>query len=175
MLPVSGSEPRWEPEKWNSVGAAAAGNNCYAYALDNFDPARVVKPLPGRGPEDESVAWSCASLESQMIQDLGPMIQPSVAQQRCPTGYSKIYALSTVTDQSLLPPLPTIQGNDFHYIRQDHDGYWSHKLGSNGPTRFDFAGRFIVNPENSDFGPDYVNRCGFYCVQKDASRSVLLD
>ena len=39
-----------------------------------------------------------------------------------------------------------ILGADFHWLRLDADGMWSHKLGEKRPTRIDNAGQIIMDP-----------------------------
>ena len=41
-------------------------------------------------------------------------------------------------------------GYDFHWYRQNPDGTWSHKLGSEPVTNCDFSGNIIYDPEESN-------------------------
>ena len=45
FLPMSGSEPPYEPALWNTNYMDRVNHNCYAYFLDNFIPGR---PKRGR-------------------------------------------------------------------------------------------------------------------------------
>ena len=40
--------------------------------------------------------------------------------------------------------------NQYHFLRQDIDGIWSHKAGGFLPTRFDKKGFLIMNPETRE-------------------------
>lgn len=46
---------------------------------------------------------------------------------------------------------------DYHFYRQDCDGSWSHKPGTNDATNEDASGNIILNPEDSD--RNYVEKC----------------
>jgi hypothetical protein len=66
------------------------------------------------------------------------------------------------------------KGEDYHFYRQDKDGMWSHKDGSNKVKRYDALKQPIANPElaSRDYrwqGSDlnYEDFCGFYCVPRD--------
>lgn len=92
-----------------------------------------------------------------------PQIQKTTFYGRCPKGMSKI---ALVVDP----------GEDYHYYRQDADGMWSHKDGSNKVKRFDAMKQPIFNPalaarnylwQNSDL--NYEDFCGFYCVPRDGT------
>lgn len=52
---------------------------------------------------------------------------------------------------------------DYHWYRQDSDGYWSHKPGTTAVKRTYNSGNLILDPETCDRGP-YVNFLGFYAV-----------
>ena len=67
-------------------------------------------------------------------------------------------------------------GQDYHFLRQDSDGWWSHKDGGNKVKRFDADGLPIWNPETAsrDYRPNgsylnYSDFCGFYCVPRNKS------
>jgi len=90
-----------------------------------------------------------------------PAIKRTTFKARCPAGKSKI-------------ALVVHPGEDYHFYREDPDGYWSHKDGSNEVKRFDAEGKPIVNPETAarDYRPrgsflNYKDFCGFYCVPRN--------
>lgn len=58
-------------------------------------------------------------------------------------------------------------GVEFHWYRQDADGFWSHKRGHLPVTRRDASNHLIVNPQHADrnYGDvNYTQFCDFYCV-----------
>jgi len=94
-----------------------------------------------------------------MRQDV-PDIRRSSFKARCPTGSSKI-------------ALVVHPGEDYHFYRQDADGWWSHKDGSNEVKRYDAEGKQIWNPKTAarNYRPtgsflNYTDVCGFYCAPR---------
>jgi hypothetical protein len=56
---------------------------------------------------------------------------------------------------------------DFHFYRQNRNGYWSHKPGSNLVTDRDASNRLITNPDkaNRNYGAlNYSKKCKKLCV-----------
>lgn len=176
--PRSGAEPPYEPERWNGDPAVYRSLNCYAYAANFLDPATIEKcrqnngkdcrgffPQPGArsGARDALNARerrNCPSVEALMRSDI-PELSKSSFHAQCPSGSSKIALVSH-------------KGEDYHYYRQDTNGMWSHKDGSNKVKNFDALKRAIFNPEFAarDYrhvGSDlnYADFCGFYCVPRD--------
>jgi len=150
--PVSGSEPEWNPSRWE---ANTQYNNCYAYALDDREPQETLrhrKPIPG----PHRSYYTC----SQVIEGLKDEVpQMYVASFGCPcaSGFKKIYA--AVSDEG--------EDNDFHFWRQDRDGWWSHKPGSDDPSRTDGDQRPIANPDQANRHSStrhYSQGCGFFCI-----------
>lgn len=102
---------------------------------------------------------TCAVVEKLMKADV-PQIQKTTFDAVSPKGMSKI---ALVVDK----------GEDYHFYRQDADGMWSHKDGSNKVKRYDALKRPIFNPETAsrDYTPqgsdlNYEDFCGFYSVPR---------
>ena len=66
---------------------------------------------------------------------------------------------------------------DYHFYREDEDGYWSHKPGKSDVRRHDASGKLIRDPEKADRNYDqqnddndnetdnnYYKFCGYYSV-----------
>ena len=103
---------------------------------------------------------SCAVVEELMMGDI-PGVKKTTFTKKCPKGFSKA---AGVVDR----------GTDYHWYRQDRDGMWSHKDGSNKVKRYDALKRPIVNPELASrnyrwqgSNLNYEDFCGFYCVPRD--------
>lgn len=175
--PISGYEPAYEPWLW-LAREIKESMNCYAYAFDVRDPLLISKcrknngndcrqyfPQPGavngdRNALDASERRNCAVVEHLMKLDV-PEVKKTDFYSKCPPGHSKI---ALVVDP----------GEDYHFYRQDPDGYWSHKAGSGKVKREDALRRRIFNPagavrdsrwEGSDL--NYTDFCGFYCVPRN--------
>lgn len=104
-------------------------------------------------------ARSCRTVERLMREDV-PELQSTTFQERCPAGTSKI-------------AMVVHPGEDYHFYREDPDGFWSHKDGANKVKRYDAEGQPIVNPQTAarDYRPrgsflNYKDFCGFYCAPR---------
>jgi hypothetical protein len=77
-------------------------------------------------------------------------------EERCPKGMRKI---AFVVDEN----------NDYHVIRQDSNGFWSHKPGSTKVTPYDALQRKIYDPSLASWlypgsGLHYKQFCGFVLI-----------
>ena len=178
LAPINGDEPPYDTEKWNNDPAVYKSMNCYAYFADAIDDKLVIEcrkkghkncrqyfPQPGalngeRNALNAIERRNCKTVESLMMADV-PNIQKSSFYETCPRGMSK-------------GALVSHKGEDYHFYRQNPDGYWSHKDGSNKIKDFDALKRKIANPQLAarDYrwqGSDlnYADFCGFYCVPRD--------
>jgi hypothetical protein len=181
--PTNGYEPDYDPEGWNKDPAIYKSMNCYAYAMNVRDPkligmcrqnngsdCRKFFPQPGalngdRYALNASERRNCKVVEKLMMADV-PDIERSTYFDKCPAGKSKI-------------AMVVHEKQDYHFYRQNPDGSWSHKDGSNKVKDFDALKRKIFNPQAAarDYrwqGSDlnYDNFCGFYCAPRD--REILL-
>ena len=153
--------PEFVAEDYNKPGIRKT-HNCYDYAIGHLNPDQNKKSQPGRTKFDNDLqgeeVHNCQVVEDLLVYD-HPEIMDSDLIEPCPYGYHKIGLMIDPED-------------DYHFIRQDPDGYWSHKPGAGEVTKYDFSGRKIVNPELSDFNNieadlNYTEYCGYYCVMED--------
>jgi hypothetical protein len=90
-----------------------------------------------------------------------PVIHPSAFELKCPRDTSKI-ALVVDEDQ------------DYHFLRQDSNGYFSQKSGGLPVTNLDAFGHriFDVQLANHNWHPERPNNlnydrfCGYFCVPR---------
>ncbi len=182
--PLSGYEPVYMPSLYNKKAYVQHNHNCFAYAFDimdlptpeecngnDKDDCKVPFHQPGYASGqkrfDESGEKRCFDLLTRLKSDM-PAIeiarngQPIKFTDTCAKGYSKI---ALVIDPK----------QDYHFYRQDSNGFWSHKPGGTAVTNKDSAGRLIYNPElaNRDNrkdddkdGLNYNVFCGFMCVPR---------
>jgi len=100
----------------------------------------------------------CAVVADLMRTDV-PDLAPTTFAARCPRGTSKI-------------ALVVHPGEDYHFYRQDADGWWSHKDGSNPVKRYDADRAPIWDPRTAarDYRPrsflNYRDFCGYYCAPR---------
>lgn len=148
--------PIFEGEYWNAAPVSQF-NNCYAYAFRNLDLNRTHKPQPGELshiPEVPKEDYSCEKIFSNVIKDHPGTFQwdPKTP---CPCGYFKGFLVLSKN-----PP-------DYHFVREDSNGYWSHKLGSGAATQYDASGRLIQDPfrANLNYGQyNYNLPCFTFCI-----------
>lgn len=173
--PLSGSEPVRDVALYNKPSVRRC-HNCYSYAMHVYDPkgeelckkygnCRNFFHQPGaktghRNALNKEERRSCPVVEKLMMGDIPEVTKSSFAE-KCSTGMSKVAA---VVDK----------GVDYHWYRQDRDGYWSHKDGSNKVKTFDAVKNPIFNPElaSRDYrwqgsNLNYEDFCGFYCVPRN--------
>lgn len=174
MGPTSGYEPVLDMKKWNSYKALKESHNCFAYAIDTIDYKMVDEcnktpecnvgfPQPGYEAGykkfSEQPDKGCGDMVMRMWGD-NPKVYSAEFSERCKGGMSKI---ALIVDPK----------RDYHFLRQDPDGYWSHKPGALPVKRIDSSNRPILRPDRSIFlykdGKDpllYTDFCGYYCVPR---------
>lgn len=133
-------------------------HNCYDYAMNNTRK-QSEKTHPGHtvlGNDLEgSNVRSCAQMEMRLELD-HPELEKVSYETECPKGKYKIGMMIDPDD-------------DYHFIRQDKDGTWSHKPGSANVRNTDFNNKLLEDPTKADFnyvsnGLNYTKKCGFYCI-----------
>lgn len=166
---ISGAEPNYEPELYNNHNGVKEAQNCFAYAFDykhlpdnctkNSCPASFIQPgLKSGYPKWSNVDGKrCPDLMARLLGDV-PELIPSTFNEKCPKETSKI---AFVVDPD----------EDYHFYRQDSNGYWSHKPGATDVTNIDARGRPIYNPELASreypkTGLNYDGFCGYLCVPR---------
>ena len=154
-LPVSKSEPAYEPTKWNHSGSSDS-QNCYLYAMNDSDVFLKKKPHPGytHNIPSKRKDFTCDFMKKHIQIDY-PDTYHVEKHRTCKDGYYKIF--STIDDRA-----------DFHFYRQDSNGLWSHKLGEGNVTNKDASGKLISDPIVADRAYkvyDYKTPCHFMCVR----------
>lgn len=102
---------------------------------------------------------NCPEVMKRTLAD-NPNIKRATFTQKCP---ADTYKGALVVDP----------GNDYHYYRQNDDGYWSHKPGYKPSTMIDASGNKITNPElaNRNYGRlNYSQFCGHFCVPRQPTQ-----
>jgi len=167
--PLSGYEPEFNPAKYNKYRGVKESHNCFAYAFDYINLPKkksctkescpISFPQPGRASGYPK--WSntqgkrCPDLIARLMGDV-PGLKLSSFTKKCPKQMRKI---ALVADED----------EDYHFYRQDSNGYWSHKPGATDVIRLDATKRPIYNPELAsryypDSGLHYDEFCSYLCV-----------
>ena len=168
VAPTTLSYPVYRPDKFNKHPGVKEANNCFAYAFDYIrlpkskctkESCPIAFPQPGRKsgyPKWSDVSGKrCPDLIARLKGDIPGLTQSNFTQ-KCPIGSHKVVV---VTDED----------EDYHFYRQDRNGYWSHKPGGTDVTCLDSTGRPIYDPAlaaraYSSSGLNYDNFCGYMCV-----------
>jgi len=163
--PKSGHEPKYDPDSWNSKPHIKDNHNCYSYALDDKYGKRKGKAQPGyyaNYPPINLNEYNCNDIFKRIWKD-NPSIYPTLFNNKCNKGYYKAFF-------TLSPKNHT----DYHFYRQDKNGYWSHKPGRTDVTDKDADGKRIINPvhANRDYGGlNYYMPCQFFCLHPKMTRT----
>ena len=174
--PLSGWEPRYDPGSWNNHTEITDSHNCFSYAMNVNDP-RQIRPCIGKkycdSPFHQPGAAAgyrgfkakkpktCPNMVMRILGD-NPHISMTRYETKCPANTSKI---ALVVDQS----------DDYHFLRQDSNKYWSHKSGARPVTNMDAGKHKIWNPQLCDLNYskdegvlNYNIFCGYMCVPRNA-------
>ena len=137
-------------------------HNCYDYAIGHLDITQTRKTHPGISKFGNNLngkdVHSCQQMELRLQSDHPELITTDLNNE-CPKDYSKIGMMIDPEE-------------DYHLIREDGPGRWSHKPGASKPTDRDFSGNLITDPSKADFNYkeadlNYVNMCGYYCIHEN--------
>jgi hypothetical protein len=174
---MSGWEPKYMSSKLNKFFRYLKTHNCMSYALrgnfmnnflmkqcaSNSDCDAVNFEQPGAESQQRNAMKkeglrTCPVVKELVKSDVGVKnFFPTTFCETCPPGFSKV---ALVVDK----------GTDYHWYRQDSNGMWSHKDGSNPVKNFDAKGNKIFNPKqiSRDYGDDlnYESFCGFFCTNR---------
>ena len=114
-LPLSGSESRYTNRRW-STPKGIGNNNCYAYAVGDYEAYRWQKSIPGdrSGLSSGNHNYThCTGLPRRVISDNPKKIYRAGADEKCKKGYFKVMMFVS-------PGRPTnyIRQGDFHFYKQ---------------------------------------------------------
>lgn len=156
LSPTSGSELPYDLSAWTSLPNMDK-LNCYDYAFGNANPNQTKFSQPVVR-DSRSHEYTCHEVERGILEQY-PRTSIVPFDQACGAGERKI----TLVVDAITP-------SDFHFMRQDDDGFWSHKPGYQKPKREDGSGNLIAAPHesNRDFGSfNYDHVCNYYCIPAD--------
>ncbi len=161
--PLSGSELKYEPKKWN-ISNIKNTHNCYGYALGKRVPKIKNKQQPGYSSGHKHInnsEYECNFFYDRLKKDV-PASYIEKFDNKCLPGFYKIF-------------LALDKQNDYHWYVQNDNKYWSHKPGHSEVTDLDASKKKIKNPKlsNRNFGYlNYKTSCFFACVHSDLSRAL---
>ncbi|CAF0772597.1 unnamed protein product [Rotaria sordida] len=155
-VPIVGPDtvPKYDP-KSDDEGCfitRQTENNCYAYGTDIVTNTY---PQPGRG---SGKIWSfntCVDMGNASVRD--GLVYNGTKLPKKPPENGHFAALLIWPD------------TNFHWIRMDANGYWSHKPGGTPVRNKDNRGLPIVDPSKSDFSP-WTQFCSYFIAQPSKLR-----
>jgi len=166
ISPLSGSEPPYEPSKWNNRENIRQNHNCYSYVLNTIAGGREGKPQPGYfsgfGPLTDK-DYNCETFYQRLRKDIPSMYLTTFDQECHPGFYKGFIALD-----------PKKEDQDYHFYRQDDSGMWSHKPGRTDAVNYDADNKKITNPLKANRNYTHFNYsvpCFFFCLNPKLSRS----
>jgi hypothetical protein len=160
--PKNPDAPPLELGKWNDGGAIQGSTNCYAYAVNSrTGHALGVTPQPGVISSTPPASWSCADYSASVLADGSPDSILSAPQ--CPyqkknqlpppnkKGYYLVALVMTSNGTDVYDSKAgVVREPDYHWYRQDDDGFWSQKQGTTAAKDTDESGNKITNPQTCD-------------------------
>lgn len=165
MMPTSGSELTYNPSMWK--GTVEGRTNCYDYALNaqiNPKTGEYLWMIPGSsaGLSLSNELVTSSTVRKYIEEDakkLGFRFEEVERDTICESGTYKV-------------ALFIAPGDDFHWYRQNADGFWSHKLSSKPVSCVDASGCPIFDPVRADrdysgilnSGPNYSEFIGYFMV-----------
>ena len=161
---------KYEPEKWNNLDQNMQEiNNCYSYAFNRLEKNRIEKLQPGDLSTGEFNVYDCDKIINKVQQDFEKSGLTKLNDINDPINCTH-YKIALVIDNKGNHP-------DYHFYRQDDNGYWSHKTGHDPVSNVDASGKLITNPELCDRNYDKKNNdkfnydifCGYYAVKYNGS------
>lgn len=155
-----GSFTYWEKQP----GDWARLSNCYCYALNTYKGAWC-NPGGGGGapvPEDPA-AMSCAVLKKAVLADGAKEVTRQQAlNTQPPQGHYVALVFRPQESCNYARCVP-----DYHFLRKDSNGLWSHKAGEAPATNLDADGKTISDPMAAKLSGRYTQLCGYFQVQPE--------
>ena len=177
---LSGSEIKYQPREWNHPYIQYS-TNCYDYLLNNktsnnfntcqdycyqshkegcpkkTEKCRTLMKQPENISNNKKL--NCQKIYKDIQNDVKDMYKTNY-NTKCKEGYYKA--------ASVIHPKKT-----YHFYRQNLDGSWSHKPGSDKVTNLDASGNTIIYPHLADrnysYKPNKINYskfCDYFCLKK---------
>ena len=166
-LPMSGYELEYNSSQWASP--VEDNCNCYAYAINNQILPNTnylwYKQQPGEysgtsisgyssNPNKIALAVQADYEEYNAKHGTSYTFTPIGRFETCPAETYKVALVITAIDN---------QDPDYHWYRQDADGFWSHKRGTKPVQRTDDSNSRIADPQTANRGK-YTRFVGYYAV-----------
>ena len=173
ISPLSGSEPDYDPNSWNKKYSIKETHNCFAYSFNINDQKQIKKcdnsncDIPFHQPGlaagypnfSSKLPKTCPNIMARLFGD-NPQIHMARFEEKCPAETSKI---ALIVDEN----------EDYHFLRQDSNKYWSHKPGARKVSNRDASERLIYDPALANY--NYMDKngrlnydifCSYMCIPR---------
>ena len=148
--------PLWQPKLWEEINKKEylKHTNCYSYAFNYIDYGDE-KLQPGEIHGTKYKKTTCDEIIQKMKNDY---VNDNVDK----TSFEEVLSKDRYKIALFIDPDKDRKGTkdhdqDYHFYRQDCNGTWSHKPGTNDVTNEDASGNAITNPEKAD--KNYEKKC----------------
>ena len=148
--------PLWQPKLWEEINKEEylKHTNCYSYAFNYIDYGRE-KLQPGEIHGTKYNKTTCDEIIQKMKNDY---INDTIEKTSLEEVFSKDrYKVALFIDPDKQRENTNKRDQDYHFYRQDCNGTWSHKPGTNDATNEDASGNAINDPERAD--KNYERKC----------------
>lgn len=113
LPPTSGSEPTFTMKRWNGK-VGINNNNCYAYAVNDYEDYRQWKAQPGeRANVKNNGSIDCKRLTAAVVADNPKKVYATEAMSKCRPGFYKIMMFVAKCKKS-----DYLCQGDFHFYKQ---------------------------------------------------------
>lgn len=136
-------------------------NNCYAYSVNDDDRAGSAAGYQAQpGERTRGGAWA-HTVDPMKAANFNALARQTIAgnvsdgmiftgrNAQSKEGYYRVALFLRPIAEDVRT---MAAASDYHYVRQDRDGGWSHKFGAFFVTKLDYANRPIVDPRTADMG-----------------------
>ena len=176
--PLSGWEPPYEPWRWNDKKEVLLSHNCFSYSFNTMDPKQIEAckkdskcdvpfhqpgSISGYPKFNDKMPKTCPNMIARLMGDNPGKLIPSAFELVCPKETSKI---ALIVDEN----------QDYHFLRQDSNGYFSQKSGALPVTDRDARGHKIFDAQLANHNYNHPKRkdelnydrfCGYFCIPRN--------
>lgn len=164
-MPLSGYELDYQPDEWNSPIYVDKAN-CYCYAVNGYPwhPYNKWDECVGRNGGRATIAQDPFSLREALLSDFANRFGVRQCSSPIISNYIKEIGRFDVAPDGMYKIACFYYGGEYHFYRQNSDGFWSHKNYHDPVSNLDFSGNTIIDPLLSDRS-FYDNLLGYFAIR----------
>lgn len=147
-------------------------NNCFAYAVNDADKSFDAKDYQAN-PGDRARGARKQEIDTRLARNYNAFVRQTIEgsirdgmiytgdKMATREGFYRVALFTRPIGKDVSKPEEAM---DFHYVRQDRNGRWSHKFGALTVTNLDYSEQPITDPRKADMGAYWF--IGFFLVPK---------